>query len=64
MVKGVGWQKLARLATGLSHAEVTRAGDEALEEALIADAMPLREADLRATLQERQHAASRLTRKG
>lgn len=39
-------------------------GDEAIEEALIAERMPLREADLRATLQERQHAASRLTRKG
>ncbi len=64
LVKGVGWQRLARLATGLSHAEVSRAGDEALEEALIAERMPLREADLRATLQERQHAASRLARKG
>lgn len=63
-IKGTPWTRLARLASGLSHAEVTRAGDEALKEALIAERLPLREADIRATLQERQRAAARLGRKG
>lgn len=62
--KDVRWRSLARLAEGLSHAEVTRAADEALKDALIDDRAPIREEHIQRSLEERQRIASRLGRKG
>lgn len=59
-VKGVVWKRLAKAANGLSYAEVTRASDEALKEALIHRREQIAETDIRNALGERQSAASRI----
>ena len=58
--KGVSWKRLAESAAGLSHAEITRAAEDTLKEALIHDHERVTEADVRKTLVERQDVAGRL----
>ena len=58
---GVRWQGLVDLAMGLSYAEITRASNEALKDALIHERPEVREADIREMLQERKRVAERLT---
>ena len=57
--KGVRWQRLADLATGLSYAEITRASNEALKDALIRERPRVREVDVRTMLEERKSVAER-----
>ncbi|MBF2761094.1 MAG: ATP-binding protein [Ectothiorhodospiraceae bacterium AqS1] len=59
-VKGVSWKRLAAESIGLSHAEVTRATEEALKEALIDERQSLTEAGIRRTLEERKNVSKRL----
>lgn len=59
--KGVSWKQLAGSAVGLSYAEVARACDEALKEALIEGRQEVTEADIRRTLDERQRISQRVT---
>ena len=61
VTKQVEWQHLAHLATGLSYAEVVRAADEVLKDALIHERTLVREADIRAMLKERRNIADRLS---
>ena len=56
---GVSWQKLADVAVGLSYAEVTRASDETLKEALIEGRQVVSEDDIRRTLRERLEISRR-----
>lgn len=58
--RNVSWEKLASGALGLSYAEVARASDETLKEALIEGRQEISEADIRRTLEERQRIANRL----
>lgn len=58
--KGVSWRRLSGAAVSLSYAEVARAADEALKEALIEGRQELSEEDIRRTLDERQQTSSRL----
>lgn len=58
--EGVSWKRLASEAIGLSYAEVTRACDEALKEALIEQRDRISEDDIRRTLEERCRISSRL----
>ena len=60
-VKRVRWRTLAELAGGLSYAEVARAADEVLKDALIHERSRVREADIRLMLEERQTIAARLS---
>ncbi len=60
-VKRVRWSTLAELAGGLSYAEVARAADEVLKDALIRERPRVREADIRLMLEERQTIAARLS---
>lgn len=62
--KHVEWQDLARVATGLSYADVVRAADEVLKDALILDRRLVREADIRAMLTERRNIADKLSASG
>ena len=57
--KGVSWKRLAGGAVGLSYAEVARASDEVLKEALIEGRMEVTEEDVRRTLDERQRISQR-----
>ncbi len=59
-VKRVRWQTLATSAAGLSCAEVTRAADEVLKDALIRERKLVHEQDIRSMLKERQDIARRL----
>ena len=61
--KGVSWQRLADIAAGLSYAEVTRAGDEVLKNALIRKEKSFTEADICRMLTERQNIAEKLEKK-
>ena len=58
--KGVSWKRLANTAVGLSYAEVARASDETLKEALIEDHQEVTEENIRRTLEERQRISQRL----
>jgi len=58
-VKGVSWKRLAGKAAGLSYAEIVRACDEALKEALMEKRNKLREADIRGAIEERLQVAMR-----
>ena len=58
--KEVRWQRLADLAAGLSFAEITRASDEALKDALIHGRSQVRETDIRMMLEERKSIAEKL----
>lgn len=60
VAKGVQWQTLAELAKGLSYAEITRACNEALKDALIHERPQVRETDIRTMLKERKSAAEKL----
>jgi SpoVK/Ycf46/Vps4 family AAA+-type ATPase len=62
-VRGTHWRRLAVAARGLSHAEITRAADEVLKDALIHDRAPVKESEIRTMLEERQKIAHRLGRK-
>lgn len=59
--KGVSWKRLAETAAGLSYAEVARAAEEVLKEALIQDIELVTEADIRTMLTERQEVAANLS---
>ena len=59
-VKRIKWENLADLAMGLSYAEVTRAANEALKDALIHDRPQVRIADIRTMLTERKSVAEKL----
>lgn len=61
--KRIKWENLADLAMGLSYAEVTRAANEALKDALIHDRARIRIADIKAMLTERKSVAERLDNK-
>ena len=61
VAKGFRWEPLAELAQGLSYAEVTRAADEVLKDALIHDRDRILPEELRTTLGERKRLAERLT---
>ena len=60
-VKRIRWRSLADLATGLSYAEVVRAADEVLKDALIHERPLVHEADIRVMLKERQTMADKLS---
>jgi len=62
-VKRVAWSRLAETAVGLSYAEVTRAADEVLKDALIHGRERIHEAEIRAMIEERQAIAQRLRKK-
>ena len=63
-VKRIRWRTLADLAAGLSYAEVVRAADEVLKDALIHERTLVREADIRTMLEERQTIADKLAARG
>ena len=58
--ESVSWRRLAKSAAGLSYAEVTRASDEALKEALIEGRNQVSENEIFRTLRERLDISSRL----
>ena len=60
VTKCVRWQRLADLAEGLSYAEITRASNEALKDALIHERPRVRETDIRTMLEERKRVAEKL----
>ena len=51
--KGIRWKSLAGRAVGLSHAEVTRAANEVLKDALVHGRVQVRERDVWTMLEER-----------
>ncbi len=55
------WEDLAKLAQGLSYAEVTRAANEALKDALINDRDRILPEELQAMLAERKRLAEKLS---
>ena len=59
----VRWDSLAQLATGLSYAEVARAANEVLKDALIHERESIKEGDIRTMLKERQSVADKLATK-
>jgi SpoVK/Ycf46/Vps4 family AAA+-type ATPase len=61
--KGVSWKRLAESAAGLSYADIARATEEVLKEALIHDCDLVTEADIRKMLVERQDVAGKLNKK-
>ena len=58
--EGVGWRSLADVAAGLSYADVTRAADEVLKDALIHERTHIGEADVRIMLAERRNISEKL----
>lgn len=56
----VSWKCLAEVAAGLSYADIVRATDEALKEALIEEIAKISEADIRRMLEERRQVTRRL----
>ena len=62
-IKDTQWENLAGLAIGLSYAEVTRAANEALKDALIHDRTQVHMADIEKMLTERKSVAERLENK-
>ena len=61
--KSVSWQRLANTAAGLSYAEVARASNEALKEALVEGRHEVSEDDVLRTLRERLDISTRLRTK-
>lgn len=57
--KRVRWTTLAKVAAGLSYAEIARAADEVLKDALIHERPGVGEADIRIVLEERKSIARR-----
>ena len=64
VVMPVEWSRLAEAAEGLSYAEVTRAANEVLKDALIHQRTKVRETEIRIMLAERKNIANRLSSKG
>jgi len=62
-IQGINWKRLAKEASGLSYAEITRAAEEVLKESLIHDNEHITEASIHKMLDERQSLAGRLNRK-
>ena len=60
VAKGTRWQRLVDVAEGLSYAEITRASNEALKDALIHERAKVEEQDVRAMLEERKSVAEKL----
>ena len=48
----IRWSELARRAVGLSYAEVARAADDVMKDALVSGRARVREEEVRATLEE------------
>ena len=63
-VKGISWQHLADLADGLSYADVSRAGEEALKYALINKEKHITEDGIANTLAERKGIKERFQQHG
>ena len=61
VVMPVGWSHLAEAAEGLNYAEVTRATNEVLKDALIHQRTEVRETEIRIMLAERKSIANRLS---
>ena len=60
-VKGrIAWKALAKSALGLSYADVTRACDEVLKEAVLDDGRGISRQHIESTLKERQQATHKL----
>jgi len=59
-VKRCAWKRLAEAATGLSYAEIARAADEALKDALIQRQSTITESEIGRALKERHEMAQRL----
>lgn len=57
--KGVSWKRLAKKSVGLSYAEVVRACDETLKDALMEQRDSISEANIRQAIQDRCQMASR-----
>lgn len=62
--KEITWKRLAVSALGLSYAEITRAAEEVLKEALIHDHEQITEMGIQKTLDERQALAGRINKNG
>ncbi|PZN30673.1 MAG: ATPase [Proteobacteria bacterium] len=58
----VDWSSLAQAGKGLNHAEIVRAAEDAVKDALIHDRDDIGEADIRQMLEERRAMAARLRR--
>jgi SpoVK/Ycf46/Vps4 family AAA+-type ATPase len=58
--KDVDWELLADSATGLSHAEISKAADEALKDRIIRDRKVVAADDIRQMLEERRLIAEKL----
>ena len=58
--KGTRWKSLAHVAEGLSYAEIARASNEALKDALIHERAKVEEQDVRAMLEERKSVVEKL----
>jgi len=61
--KGIPWDSLAETAVGLSCAEITRAAEEVIKDALIHERDCVTERQIRTMLMERQEVAGRLKRR-
>ena len=59
--KRFAWSKIAEHATGLSHAEISRAADEAIKDSIIHDRETVAEADLVRMLEERKLISGKLS---
>lgn len=55
-LKKMNWKKIQEVAEGLSHAEITRACDEAAKQSILSDLSTVTEKLLLEALQERKHA--------
>ena len=62
-LKRIQWTRLAETAAGLNYAEVARAANEVLKDALIRQRGRVGESDIRAMLEARQSIADRLNEK-
>ena len=63
-VQRIAWRRLASSAVGLSHADISRAANEALKDALISSGSGrVGEAKISAMLEERRNIAQRLASK-
>lgn len=58
--KRFAWQKIATHASGLSHAEISRAADEAIKDSIIHDRDTVADADLVRMLEERKLISGKL----
>ncbi|MFZ1766176.1 MAG: hypothetical protein WAT68_05920, partial [Candidatus Nitrotoga sp.] len=59
--KRFAWSKIAEHATGVSHAEISRAADEAIKDSIIHDRETVAEADLVRMLEERKLISGKLS---